>query len=430
MLSKLFPLGVKQAWPLIFLFLTLMAYSVWSFALTDPNLVYLKFEPFWVFQTWIWQTLFKHAPALSAWYVGILALIWVAFALVVKQAQFWTWRWQHWFVIWLATISPLLFANNALSHDVFNYIFNAKMVLVYQANPHIKVALDFADDPLLRFMHNTHTPAPYGYGWTAFSLIPSALGLGKFLWTWWLFKWVNVIGTAALFWVLFVLHQQIYQKQIAPQDVVLVFFNPLFIIELIGNSHNDLWLMVPALAALYLAGEWFKKFYQPNYKFILMSLGLLGFSISTKLVTVVLLPIWGAIAAWPLQLSEKFRSQLHSQIKQISAQTGIPFTWESLWPLLASMSLFIPLFTARSQQFHPWYWTWVLVWLPLIKLDWWRQVIIAFSLSSLLRYVPWLLNGGYTESVLQQQRWITWSIPLIWLLIYRGYQQYRYQHIR
>lgn len=419
-----------SAWtylPFLALFLSFFVYAVWSFGLTDPNLVFLKFEPFWRFQTWIWETLFKNAPLLTGSYAAILVLIALGYFWVYRRAQNWQWSWQQWFVTWLICISPLLFANNALSHDVFNYIFNAKMVLVYQADPHVKTALDFGDDPLTRFMHNTHTPAPYGYGWTIFSLLPSALGMGKFLWTWWLFKWLNVLGVAGLFWVLFALHRQLYKTEIAPQDVVLVFFNPLFVIELIGNSHNDLWLLVPALASLYLAGEWLRQPGKPSYRKVFLSLALLGFSISTKLVTILLVPIWSVVLAWPLSLADKLRQQLTAQVAQISQRTGENFTWHSFWPLMASFALFVPLFTARSQQFNPWYWCWILVWLPVLRVTWWRQVIIAFSLSSLLRYLPWLLQGGYTDTVQTQQRLITWGIPLIWLLLFRGYEHYRYR---
>ena len=152
-----------------------------------------------------------------------------------------------------------------------------------------------------------------------------------------------------------------------------------------------------------------------------------GFSISTKLVTILLVPIWSVVVAWPLSLADKLRQQLTTQVQRISEQTGEIFTWHSFWPLMASLALFVPLFTARSQQFNPWYWCWILVWLPLIRVTWWRQVIIAFSLSSMLRYLPWLLQGGYTDTVQMQQRLITWGIPLIWLLVFRGYEHYRYR---
>src|SRR3990172_6981226 len=99
-------------------------YSVYSFSQTDPNQVFFSQSWYWQFQKFMWRLGFQER----------------------------------------------------LSSDIYNYIFNAKMVWVYGANPHRQVALNFPDDQWLRFMHNTHTPAPYGYGWTMLSLVPSVIG--------------------------------------------------------------------------------------------------------------------------------------------------------------------------------------------------------------------------------------------------------------
>jgi hypothetical protein len=95
------------------------------------------------------------------------------------------------------------------------------------------------------------------------------------------------------------------------------------------------------------------------------------------------------------------------------------------------MLLFIPLITLRSQQFHPWYLLWSLAWVPLIidtplpttssKIspilsvlnNFWPTVVLTFSFTSLMRYIPYLWSGEYTTVVLQQQKIITWSALLI-----------------
>ena len=86
-------------------------------------------------------------------------------------------------------------------------------------------------------------------------------------------------------------------------------------------------------------------------------------------------------------------------------------------PLAASFLLFLPLLTARSQQFHPWYLLWPFVWIPFIKNAFWRALLIAFSFSSMLRYLPWLYNGGYDGGVLSQQKSITWGVALLLLVL-------------
>jgi hypothetical protein len=412
--------SLKTVLPWILYSLGLAAYSLWSFALTDPNLVYMSWSPYWQYQQWIWSTVFANPILLTLIYSTCIIVLFLIYGWVWKTAKHQAYNWRQWAIIWLLTISPLLLSNNALSHDVFNYMFNAKMVLVYHANPHEVVALNYPDDLWTRFMHNTHTPAPYGYGWTVFSLIPAILGLGKFTLTWWWFRWLNVFAVFGLIWILSKLHEQLFKTPLSSADLSLVIFNPLFVLEVISNSHNDLWLLVPALMALWLAGKWLLQ-EKPQWSELFLSIFLLGFSISTKIVTILLVPIWTTLIAWSLDISAKLKTQLNAQLVALNAQTKLNQTWQEAWPLLASSLLFAPLLTDRSQQFHPWYWLWVLVWLPLVKLAWWRQLMIVFSLSSLLRYLPWLLAGGYTDEVLWQQKLITWSLPIAWLLISKGF---------
>jgi len=68
----------------------------------------------------------------------------------------------------------LLFSYPFLSHDLFNYLFDAKIVTFYHQNPYILKALDFPSDPWLRFMHWTHRTYPYGPSFLFLTLVPSA----------------------------------------------------------------------------------------------------------------------------------------------------------------------------------------------------------------------------------------------------------------
>ena len=184
---------------------------------------------------------------------------------------------------------------------------------------------------------------------------------------------------------------------------------------------------MPALVSVYLISIWSDP--RPNLKIFFYSLGALIFSISTKFASVLLVPIWITTLSWPFPTSDRLRQQINNELAKLSVQLGMKLTWSTFWPLISSFMMFLPLVLTRSQQFNPWYFIWILVWLPLIKLDWWRQTILAFSVSSLLRYLPWLMTGGYSPVVLTNQKQITWLIPLVWLLIYRGYQQYQYNKL-
>lgn len=388
--------------------LSLLIYTVFSFALTAPNLTLLNWAPYTQFQAWMWSTLFNNRPLLTYVYAAVIAGVFGAYFLLTRQLSsqsVWTKKsGLQWAVRFVLLVSPALLAANALSYDVFNYIFNAKMVAVYHANPHIQVALDFATDPWVRFMHNTHTPAPYGYGWTILSLLPYMMSGGKFLLAWFSFRLMSLVSVG---WLGAVLWTAIHHDtQRSPVTLALVFLNPLVVIEVIGNFHNDLWMMAPAVWSLVLIQPGAPK----TWTRIAGSLALLVVSISIKLASLALVPLWVVLLTsdWHFSLpvfqhSWRERSQLLK-------------TW---WPVLASGLMFLPLLTARSQQFHPWYLTWVLAWMPLfprVNNKWltvWQAFIWTLSVTSLLRYLPYLWQGNFTPEVVWHQKLITWIPALL-----------------
>ncbi|MEO8581149.1 MAG: hypothetical protein ABI425_01055 [Patescibacteria group bacterium] len=314
---------------------------------------------------------------------------------------------KKWLAVFLFITSPLIFSNNALSHDVFNYIFNARMVVKYQLNPHVRVAMDLLYDPWTRFMHNVHTPAPYFYGWTALSLIPYILGFGKFLITYILFRIWSELGlllSAVLIW--FLMKKQSNQNV---RSFVLMLLNPLLIIELVSNSHNDGWMMWPALASLYFILAW--KMHRKQIVLRMTgSFSLLLFSISTKYATAVLAPIWLFVVLKNSEFADKLQA-LTEKLKVLSFNIFD----------VSAMLLFLPLLTARSQQFNPWYLSWSLLFYPLMKNKFLKYSVLILSVSSLFRYIPWMWYGAfdYNSQIDMNQKLITWvplfSFCLIWL---------------
>jgi hypothetical protein len=384
------------------LFISNCLYAIWSFALTDPNLVYSSWPPFWKFQQMMWQLSKQHVTVMYDFLVMILfgAAIWMRRMATSLHLGF-----KRWLLLFIILVSPLLISNNALSHDVFNYIFNAKMVVKYQTNPHLDVALSFSGDPWLRFMHNVHTPAPYFYGWTAMSLIPYILGLEKFLVTWVLFRLWSTLGLFLCF--VFVILLMKKRREIDLSAFVFILFNPLLIIEIISNSHNDAWMLSPLLGSFFLVTK------EHNADRIspvamLSSLVLLLVSISTKYVTVLLAPIW---------LYLVLQSQLQPVVSLLRKQF-FRFLDFNIFDVCAVL-MFLPLVSARSQYFHPWYLSWSLFFFPLMSNRWLRRVLAILSISSLFRYVPWIWNGGFefSEQIIMYQRLITW-IPLGLLITY------------
>lgn len=414
MLNNLLKLIQKSRGWLLVYFITLIIYSWFSYGLTTPNLILIQADWFSRFQFWMWDLFFNNRVLLVRTYLSLISLLFVSFGMTVYKLRQVDIGLKGKLFLLTFLCLPLILSYNALSADVFNYIFNAKMVVEYQADPHVKTALDFEYDPWVRFMHNIHTAAPYGYGWTLLSLPAYLVGMGKFFLTWIsfrLFSFISLILAAvSLDW----LSWHFQQRPLKFKEWALLFLNPLILIEIVSNSHNDLWMMVPALVSLglllavkklslktaSLKNTLPKTIFLKKSGYLFLSLTLIAFSISIKLASAVLIPIWLLLAVQALDPSFK-----NSLVKWFNKH----------WPLLASILMFLPLFSPRSQQFHPWYLSWSLIWLPLIKLKWWKQLLLAFSITSLLRYVPFLRANDYDQAILFRQKIITSSAP-VWLM--------------
>ena len=397
-------------------FITLLFYACFSYIFTDKNLVLTSHPLYWETQTYLWQNLSGNAVLLCVVLVLIITILCICYFFLLKKLK----KNSQNFWLYLAIISPLFFSYNALSHDIFNYLFNAKMVLVYQQNPHLVSALEFADiDTWVRFMHNVHTAAPYGYGWTALSLIPSTLGFGKFTLTLLSFRVFTLFGLAFLYYSLQHLSPTLNKRRLHQHELALVFLNPLFLIEIISNYHNDIWMMAPAVLSISILLRTFTANLPRKNQVTHFSIAVLFLlvSISIKLVTVVLVPFF-AVAGMVLFFLPNNRWSRYLAVIPTHFISKIQEKVFTTLPTLLVIAFFLPLLTLRSQQFLPWYLIWSLVWLPFVKNTTVKNTILIFSVTSLFRYVPWIYNSfEYSSAVLSQQKMITWSIPLLYLAL-------------
>jgi hypothetical protein len=184
----------------------------------------------------------------------------------------------------------------------------------------------------------------------------------------------------------------------------LLAFHPLLLIETVLNGHNDVWMMWPALLAIGLI-----KFRQRTTKTLILAMGLWLFSISIKLASVVLLPI--LVGLW----LEPWLKKIWKQKKWLKLIDWLAGSWAEWSALL----LLLPLFSSRSQWFHPWYLIWSLTFLPFIRWRWLKFTLMGLSITSLWRDVPWMLNNlEYTSLVQSQMRFITWSGAVIGFVIW------------
>lgn len=210
--------------------------SLWSWVLIDLNLTLFS-HPFWaLLRTFFIQIGYFDRPLSTNWFV--ISILWLTLFsfLMIKYYKGQVMP----IVLGVGVIAGLL-SYPALSHDLFNYIFDARILTHYGRNPYLFTALDFPFDSMTRFMHWTHRTYPYGPTFLLITLIPSFFGFGKFVLTFALFKLLYVSLYLLVARGLLQIHRR----------VGLIFVtSPLIIVEGLINSHNDFIAVGIALIAL------------------------------------------------------------------------------------------------------------------------------------------------------------------------------------
>lgn len=265
------------------------------------------------------------------------------------------------FIIFFGAV-VLLFSYNAFSYDLFNYMFDAKIVTEYGQNPYLKKALDFPGDPYLGFMHWTHRTYPYGPVWLGITVPLSFIGSQVFIITYYLFK-ALMVGAYLL--CSFLVYKIAKKTKITDPLFALTFFalNPLVVIEGLVSAHHDLTMMALALAAMYLL---ITKKNISSWVVFLLSVGI-------KFATIVLLPLF----LWYPFSKRKNKDE-------ILFMGGVMF-----------MIVAVVLASFRT-TFQPWYLLFVLPFAALISKKAFvfiPSVVISFLV--LFQYVPFLYTGNF-----------------------------------
>jgi hypothetical protein len=160
-----------------------------------------------------------------------------------------------------------------LSHDIFNYMFDAKILTFYHKNPYMFRALDFPADDWLRFMHWTHRTYPYGPTFLPITLIPSFLSMGKFL--------IDLIFFKLMYSGLYILTVVLLNK-VSKHVAIIYALNPYIIVEGLVNMHNDALMVNLALIGIFLI---FKKQEVWGRVLILLSVGIKYLTLPVMAIT-------------------------------------------------------------------------------------------------------------------------------------------------
>ena len=273
-----------------------------------------------------------------------------------------------WILILIVT-GVLVFSYNAFSYDLFNYIFDAKIVTHYHQNPYIHKALDYSGDPMLSFMRWTHRTYPYGPVWLLLTVPLSFLGFGLFLPTFFLFK----IASAASFLGLVYFMGKIIKK-IKPQNeifgMIFLGLNPLIIIEGLVSAHLDIVMMFLATLSLYLLIE--NKHLSSFLSFILSG--------GIKFATFFLAPVY-------------FLYFMYSRKKKT-------INWDMFFFICLVLMIATVIIQSVRTNFQPWYLLEVIPFATAASKKYYIFIpTFVISLFSLLQYVPFLYLGNWDNPV-------------------------------
>lgn len=331
-------------WLYAFFLFLLFAYS---YVLIDPNITLFNNAAWADAREALVQIGYYQRPMSSAIYCVAVILLFVFHFYFIRDSHI---KLRD-LLIPLAVFGVLSYP--LLSHDFFNYMFDAKILTTYHLNPYTHRALDFPQDPWIRFMHWTHRTYPYGPTFLLLTLIPAALSMGKFILAFYLLK--------GLFVGMFVLAAVLLARTDRKSAIIFT-THPLIIIEGLMNGHNDLLALSLALIGIYYV---FKKQRLLAFVWLLISGGI-------KYIT---LPAIGMI---------------HPQKRTRYVGFALIFG--------------LILYVSFKMEVQPWYFMSLFVILPY--LEGWIEAATLSTAGLLFSYYPYIRYGEWNLDELWWKHWI------------------------
>lgn len=347
--------------------LFLFTLVVYSYSQIDLNLTLTQWSPYQKIQAILIQLGYFNRPLSSALYIFFILLFTVFYLIILYQVRKGRLNIKELTLLVVGTGLILTLSYPAFSHDIFNYMFDARIITKYGMNPYSFKALDFPGDLWIRFMHWTHRTYPYGPLWIILTTPFSYLGFQKFTLTLFNFKLLFLAG--------FYLNSYLINKIsgiVNPKNALYstAFFalNPLILIETVLSPHNDSIMLLFALVSIY-------ALLKNKLVFSLISMLV---SAAVKFVTLSLVPV----------IIYLFKAK----------PTDIKKQNESILTLMLIISLISTAVAVYYHELLPWY---AIVPFGFISLLTNHKIIqilgISLSVGLLSKYVSFLYNGEWTN---------------------------------
>ncbi|HSW97852.1 MAG TPA: glycosyltransferase family 87 protein [Candidatus Saccharimonadales bacterium] len=345
---------------------------LYSFTQIDLGLVISRYPFFYGIEKTFQYVGYFQRPLSTTLYIGILLILSSLYFLMLKLSSDKKVEKRFVWKLIFASAVILVFSYSAFSYDIFNYIFDAKIVTHYHANPYIHKALDYPGDPMLSFMHWTQRIYPYGPFWLALTVPLSFIGLQIFLPTFFLFKILAAVSYVGSLYFIGKIFQKIKPEK---ESFGLIFFglSPLIIIESLVSAHIDIVMMFFSLMALDFLLQ--KKY--------ILSYASLGISIGIKFLTGLMLPFF----IWIHVLQQKKKK----------------INFEKIFGLgLLLLLIGVVVETKQTDNFQSWYLIVPLSFAVFLSHKYYvliPSVIISFF--AMLLYIPFLYTGNWNPPIPQ-----------------------------
>lgn len=157
----------------------------------------------------------------------------------------------------IAFMAVLLFVQPATSTDLYDYLFRGRMVAHYGANPFVTPPNALSDDPLYRYIAWRHAVTAYGPLWEQLSgaitrladegALPLTTALLRLLLSYKLLAALGVLLCGAAIWSALADAPPYYRWL----GLYLWLWNPLVLWESVGTGHNDVWVALLTVAAVW-----------------------------------------------------------------------------------------------------------------------------------------------------------------------------------
>lgn len=365
--------------------LTLIVLSIYSYVLVDLNLTLVNHSLWDTFRAVVIEVGYYQRPL--SWYIYVTLLI-----LLFVMHFFFLQHHERFSPVRIAGITAviLLGAYPFLSHDIFSYMMDAKILTFYGQNPYVTMPMDFPDDPWIRFTHWTHRTYPYGPVFFVISLVPAFLGMGKFILHYFLLR---ALFAGAYVGMVFLV------SRIDRKHALFLATHPYLLIEGVVNVHNDLIALVLGFGGFYLLWQASQSSSQSKGKEKKQKTeGSLLSSLTAYLsrLRTDKKELWGRVFML-----------LSGGIKYMTVPYLFVCSQKNHWLNKAAFGLVLALigYVALVQEFQSWYLINLFLFLPLMPRLLIHLWILFFGL--LVSYFPFIYLGGWADPMhVQLKFWI------------------------